>query len=100
MFRVSDWGKEESDADVRRLEELKTLDPTTEQSIPTTSSPRGRSGMYGSVLSGRAPDPKGPLDLGHQRNVGFVSQTLQKVTKTNAIAQIPISIRHLQIEGE
>lgn len=76
------------------------LDSTTEQPIPTTSSPRGRSGMYGSVLPGRAPDPKGPLDLGHQRNVGFVSQTLQKVTKTNAITQIPISIRHSQIEGE
>lgn len=23
----------------------------------------------------RAPDPKGPLDLGHQRNVGFISPT-------------------------
>jgi len=31
--------------------------------------------MHGPAVSRRAPDPKGPLDLGHQRNMGFVSPT-------------------------
>ena len=44
------------------------LDSTTEQSVPTGSSP---------LASGRAPYSKGSLDLGHQRNVDFVSSTLQ-----------------------
>ena len=55
------------------------LDSTTEQFVvPVTGpSPRGRDGVYvGSVAPGRAPDSKGPLDLGHQRDVSLVSPTL------------------------
>ena len=67
-------------------EGLQTLDSTTEPSIPTSSSPRGRGGMYGCPMSGRAPYPKGPLDLGHQRNVSFISPTLQKSHETKRSA--------------
>ena len=53
-------------------------DSTTEQPVPTSSSPRGRRGLDGSLAPGGAPYPEGPLDLGHQRNVGFVSSTLRE----------------------
>ena len=66
---------------VYQPEGLKNLGSTSEPSVPTSSSPCGRGGVYGCPVSGRAPDPKGPLDLGHQRNVRFVSTTLQGITK-------------------
>lgn len=62
--------------------------------------------MRGSAAPGRAPYPKGPLDLGHQRNVGLVSPTLQnhertaseellrlRVVKTQAYHQAKLSLR-------
>ena len=52
-------------------------DSRTEQSTPASARPRGRDGDR-PVALGRAPDPKGPFDLGHQRNVGFASPTLYK----------------------
>jgi len=67
---------------IHQLEGPRNLGSATEPSVPTSSSPRGRGGVSGrSVLSGRAPYPKGSLDLGHQRNMGFISPTLKKVTK-------------------
>ena len=59
----------------------RNLGSTTEPSVPTSSSPRGRGGMYRRPVSGRAPKPEGPLDLGHNGNMGFISPTLQKSRK-------------------
>lgn len=52
------------------------LGSATEQWIPAGSSPRGSAGVYVGPVPGRAPYPEGSLDLGHQRNVGFVSSAL------------------------
>jgi len=65
-------------SDAHRAEGTQELDSTTEQSAgPASSGPRGRDRVHGPVVPGRAPDPKRPLNLGHQRNVGFVSPTHQ-----------------------
>ena len=59
--------------------ELRDLGSATEPSaVPTSSSPRGRGGVYGCPVSWRAPHPEGPPNLGHQWNVSFVSTTLQR----------------------
>jgi len=63
-------------------------DSTTEQPVPTSSSPHGRRGLDGSLAPGGAPYPKGPLDLGHQWNVGFVSSTLCEKTTVSASSRV------------
>jgi len=63
------------------------LDSATEQSAPTSSIPRGRRRL--SLAPGRAPYSKGSLDLGHQRDVGFVSSA--HVTKLSLRASPSLS---------
>lgn len=66
----------------KKLRDSYGLDSAIEQSMPTGSSSRGSDGMDGSFAPRRAPYPERPLDPGHQRDVGFVSSALQKVTQT------------------
>lgn len=44
-------------------------------------------------MSGRAPDPKGSLDLGHQRNVSFVSPTHSAELALRVSPPIPSGVR-------
>lgn len=73
--------------------ELRNSGSAAEPSVPTSSSPRGRGGVHGCPMSGRAPDPKGPFDLGHQRNVSFISPTHSAELALRVSPPIPSGIR-------